>query len=89
LNHFRQTWKNRGETRSKLISLKLVAIQVAQFGCDFDSVASLKTRSLEDLQRAWKSIRRMESLSDDPAEAKGAKRALAFVDKAFAKLEGG
>ena len=48
----------------------------------------LKTQALEDLQRAWKSIRLMETLSDDPSEAKVAERALAFVDKAFAELEG-
>ncbi len=51
--------------------------------------ASLKTRALEDLQAAWKAVRRMETLSDDPVEAKVAERALAFVDKAFAELEGG
>ena len=54
---------------------------------DSDSVASRKTQALEDLQRAWKSIRRMELLSDDPAESKVAGLALAFVDKAFAELE--
>ena len=58
-----------------------------QFGNDRNSVASLRQHALEDLQRAWKSIRRMEELSDDPAEAKVAERALAFVDKAFAELE--
>ena len=45
------------------------------------------TQALDDLQRAWKAIRRMETLSDDPAESKAAERALAFVDKAFAELE--
>ena len=49
----------------------------------------MKAQALEDLPRAWKSIRRMETLSDDPAEAKVAERALAFVDKAFAELERG
>ena len=44
---------------------------------------------MDDLQRAWKSIRRMETLSDDPAEAKAAERAVSFVDKAFAELERG
>ena len=48
----------------------------------------LKADALEVLQAAWKAIRRMETLSDDPAEAKVAERALAFVDKAFAELEG-
>ncbi len=51
--------------------------------------APLMVQALEDLQRAWKSIRRMETLSDDRAEAKSAERALAFVDKAFSELEGG
>lgn len=49
----------------------------------------LKAEALTDLQRAWKAIRRLETLSDDPAEAKVAERALAFVDKAFAELERG
>lgn len=51
--------------------------------------SGLKAEALEVLQRAWKSIRRMETLSDDPAEAKVAERALSFVDKAFAELERG
>ena len=49
--------------------------------------SSLKADALEVLQAAWKAIRRMETLSDDPAEAKAAERALAFVNKAFAELE--
>jgi hypothetical protein len=66
-----------------------VAHQVAHLNPDSDSAASLKQQALDDLQRAWKSIRRMESLSDDPAESKVAGRALAFVDRAFEELEGG
>ena len=54
---------------------------------DDDSAAGLKARALDDLQRAWKSIRRMESLSEDQAEVKAAERALSLVDKAFAELE--
>ena len=53
------------------------------------SAASLRQQALDDLQRAWKAIRRMETLSDDSEEAKVGERALAFVDKAFAELEGG
>ena len=49
--------------------------------------SSLKSESLEVLKSAWKAIRRMETLSDDPAVAKSAERALAFVDQAFAELE--
>jgi hypothetical protein len=49
----------------------------------------LKARALEDLKRAWKSLRRLEDLSDDPSESKAAGRAVAFVDKAFAELESG
>ena len=52
------------------------------------SQGQLRQQALTDLQRAWKSVRRMETLSDDPAEAKVAERAVAFVDKAFAELEG-
>ena len=55
---------------------------------DSDSVASHRQQALDDLQRAWKSLRRMESLSDDPAESKVAGLALAFVDRAFEELEG-
>lgn len=57
------------------------------FEADSDSAVSLRQQALTDLQRAWKSIRRMETLSDDPAESKVAKLALGFVDKAFAELE--
>ena len=57
------------------------------FEANSDSAASLRQQAVDDLQRAWKSIRRMETLSDDPAEAKVAERALAFVDQAFAELE--
>ena len=56
---------------------------------DSDSVASLRQQALTSLQLAWRDIRRMESLSDDPAECKVAGRALAFVDRAFEELEGG
>ncbi len=49
----------------------------------------LMVQAIEDLQRAWKSIRRMETLSDDSSEAKVAERALAYVNQAFAELEGG
>ena len=52
-----------------------------------ETESSLKADALEVLQAAWKAIRRLETLSDDPAEAKVAERALAFVDKAFAELE--
>ena len=54
-----------------------------------ETEVSLKSEALEVLQAAWKAIRRMETLSDDPAEAKAAERALAFVDRAFAELERG
>ena len=53
-----------------------------------ETESSLKADALEVLQAAWKAIRRLETLSDDKAEAKAAERALAFVDKAFAELEG-
>ena len=46
-------------------------------------------QALDDLQRAWKSLRRMETLSDDPVESEAAGRAVAFVDKAFTELEAG
>ena len=59
------------------------------FGNDSDSVASLMQQALDDLQRAWKSLRRMETLSDDPVESEAAGRAVAFVDKAFTELEAG
>lgn len=49
----------------------------------------LKPQALEDLHRAWKSLRLMETLSDSPKDSKVAERALAFVDKAFAELERG
>lgn len=52
-----------------------------------DSVGSLKRQALDDLQRAWKSIRRLEELSDDPRESKAAGRAVQHVDKAFRELE--
>ena len=55
---------------------------------DADSAGQLWQQAMDDLQRAWKSIRRMETLSDDPLEATVAGRALAFVNKAFAELEG-
>ena len=67
---------------------KMPGAQAGAIVTGSDSVASLKRQALEDLQRAWKSVRRMETLADDPAEAKIAERALAFVDNAFAELEG-
>lgn len=52
-----------------------------------ETESSLKPDAFEVLQAAWKAIRRTETLSDNPAEAKAAERALAFVDKAFVELE--
>ena len=49
--------------------------------------ASLRQQALDAMQAAWKALRRLEDLSDDPAESKAAGRAVAFVDKAFAVLE--
>ena len=60
-----------------------------QFGSDSETVASLRQQALTSLQLAWRDIRRMESLSDDPAESKVAGRALAFVNRAFEELEEG
>ncbi|MEZ6033695.1 MAG: hypothetical protein R3C17_11415 [Planctomycetaceae bacterium] len=51
--------------------------------------ASLKQQALDDLQRALKSIRRLEDLSDNPRESKAAVRAVQYVDKAFRELERG
>jgi hypothetical protein len=58
-----------------------------QFGSNSDSVAGLRQQALTSLQLALRDIRRMESLSDNPAESKVAACALAFVDKAIAELE--
>ena len=57
------------------------------FEADSETVASLKTRALDDLQRAWKALRRLEDLSDDAAQSKAAGRAVAHIDKAFSELE--
>ena len=63
--------------------------QTGAIDSDSDSQGQLMRQALDELQRAWKSLRRFEDLSDDPAESKAAGRAVAFVDKAFAALEGG
>ena len=77
--------ENAGEMpRSESAGAQAGAIET-----DSDSQGQLKAQALEDLQRAWKAIRRMETLSDDRAEAKAAERALSLVDKAFAELERG
>ena len=47
----------------------------------------MRQQALADLQTARMSLRRLEDLSDDPAESKAAGRAVAFVDKTFAELE--
>lgn len=62
--------------------------QAGAIDFESDSQGQLRQEALDDLQRAWKSIRRMEDLSDDPRESKAAGKAVAFVDKAFAELEG-
>ena len=56
-------------------------------GSDCGSVGQLRQQALEDLQRAWKSLRRLEDQSDSPAESKAAGRAVKHVDKAFRELE--
>lgn len=60
-----------------------------QFGSNSDSVAGLRQQALTSLQLALRDIRRMESLSDDPAESVAASRALAFVERAIEELEVG
>ena len=54
---------------------------------EIETDVSLKADALEDLQRAWKAIRRLEDLSDDPAHRKCAGIAVSILDKAFAVLE--
>jgi hypothetical protein len=44
-------------------------------------------QALDDLQRAWKSLRRLEDLSDDAGESQAAGKAVKHVDRAFAELE--
>ena len=60
-----------------------------QFGSNSETVASLRQQALTSLQLTWRDIRRMESLSDDPAESIAAGRAMAFVSRAFEELEEG
>jgi hypothetical protein len=67
---------------------KMPGAQAGAIETETDCQGQLKARALEDLQRAWKSLRRLETLSVDPLDANVAERALAFVDKAFAALEG-
>ena len=51
--------------------------------------ASLRQQALDAMQAAWKAIRRMEDLSDDPAQSKSAGIAVSFLNKAFHELEPG
>jgi hypothetical protein len=60
-----------------------------QFGSDPETVASLRQQALTSLQLTWRDIRRIESLSDDPAESVAASRALALVERAIEELEVG
>lgn len=48
-----------------------------------------RTQALDDLQAAWKSLRRLENLSDCPRERKSAGSAVSLLDKAFHELERG
>ena len=50
---------------------------------------SLKSEALDVLQAAWKALRRLEDLSDDPAQRKSAGIAVSFIDQAFRELERG
>jgi len=52
-----------------------------------ETEVSLKIQALDDLQRAWKSLRRTENASQAPEEFAAAGRARGFVDKAIAELE--
>ena len=63
------------------------SMRAKTYAFEADSVASLRQQALDDLQRAWKSLRRFEDLADDPTESKAAGRAVAHVDAAFAELE--
>ena len=54
---------------------------------DFDVQGQLKTQAIEDLQKALRSLRRLEDQSDSPAESVVASRALAFVKRAIEELE--
>ena len=74
---------NAGETALS----EIPGVQIGAIGSDSDSQGQLKQRAIDDLQRAWKSIRRLEDLSDDPRESKAANRAVKHVDGAFRELE--
>ena len=89
LEPFPQNIEKQGANTGKDSHARIPGVQVGAIDSDSDSQRQFKQQALDDLQRAWKSIRRMESLSDDPAESKVAGRALALVDRAFEELEGG
>ena len=81
LEPFSPNMEKQGENAVKDSRAKIPGAQAGAIDSESDSQGQLRQQALTDLQRAWKSVRRMETLSDDPAEAKVAERALAFVDK--------
>lgn len=56
---------------------------------EIESQPTLKAAAFEDLQQAWKALRRMEDLSENPQESKSAAIAVALLDKALNELERG
>jgi hypothetical protein len=77
-----------GQTAGETALSEMPGAQAGAIETETDCQGQLKARALEDLQRAWKSLRRLEDSSGDPSESKAAGRAVALVDKAFAALEG-
>ncbi len=68
---------------------KMPGAQAGAIGFDSEFQGQLKTQAIEDLQKAWEALRRLEDRSVSPAESIAAGRAMAFVSRAFEELEGG
>lgn len=77
------SWENAEKTSFS----KSAGAHTGAIDSDFDVQGHLKPQAIEDLQKALRSLRRLEDRSNSPAEVVAASRALAFVERAIEELE--
>jgi hypothetical protein len=76
---------NAGETPFS----EILGAQAGAIDSEAEYQGQLMQEAMTYLQAAWKALRTVETISDNPKESEAAGRARGFVDEAFGALDGG
>lgn len=80
--------RNSSENTGQTTLSEKPGAQAGAIDSGSDSQGRLKRQVLQDLQRAWESLRTLESFSEDPAKLATVERVREFIEKAFGELDG-